>query len=124
MTTTLSFHDVEAQNLSEGELNALPFGAIKLDAQGRILFYNVYESTLTAVKPEEAVGKNFFTEVAPCTNVQGFYGRFQEGVAQKNLHTSFNYTFTHKMAPTDVNIRMSYDAAQEAVWVFVRKRDA
>jgi hypothetical protein len=33
-----------------------------------------------------ASSQNFFKDIAPCTAVQEFFGRFQSGVARKQLH--------------------------------------
>ena len=68
------------ENLSESGLDALPFGAIRLDRNGTILAFNRAEADITGRRRESVIGKNFFTEVAPCTNVQEFAGRFREGV--------------------------------------------
>lgn len=51
------------------ELDALPFGAIRLDKDGTILSYNMTESKLTGRDPKKVIGRNFFEDVAPCTNV-------------------------------------------------------
>ena len=56
--------------MSEEQLDALPFGAIRLDMTGKILTYNMTESKLTGRDPKRVIGRNFFTDVAPCTNVQ------------------------------------------------------
>jgi photoactive yellow protein len=75
--------------MSAQELDALPFGAIRLDRDGTILSYNMTESKLTGRDPKRVVGRNFFRDVAPCTNVQSFAGRFREGVAKKEMHAIF-----------------------------------
>jgi photoactive yellow protein len=107
--------------MSEGELNALPFGAIRLDISGTVLSYNHAESKLTGRDPKRVVGKNFFTEVAPCTNVQAFAGRFREGMARKDLHAIFPYRFDFKMAPRDVTVTLFYSKETDTAWVFVRE---
>ena len=61
---------IQVQDLSEDELEELPFGAIQLDTTGRILRFNGYESKISGVAKHDAVGKMFFTEIAPCTNVK------------------------------------------------------
>ena len=66
--------------MSEGELDKLPFGAIQLDRTGIILSYNRTEANLTGRDPRRVIGRNFFTDVAPCTNVKEFAGRFREGI--------------------------------------------
>jgi photoactive yellow protein len=67
---------VRLAELTEEEFHRLPFGAIQLDAEGRILRYNDYESQLSGIHKDEAIGKHFFTELAPCTDVKEFHGRF------------------------------------------------
>src|SRR5438067_640312 len=75
---------MKADALSEHELDGLPFGMIQLDRAGRILKFNAVESRLASLDQKQQIGKHFFTEVAPCTKVQAFYGRFKEGVLQEH----------------------------------------
>jgi photoactive yellow protein len=110
--------------MNEEELDALPFGAIRLDKTGRILSYNMTESKLTGRDPKRVIGRNFFTDVAPCTNVQSFAGRFREGVAKGDLHVIFPYRFDFEMAPRDVSVTLFYAKASETAWVFVREAGA
>ena len=108
--------------MSERELNELPFGAIRLDENGTVLSYNTAESKLTGRDPQRVIGRNFFTQVAPCTNVQAFAGRFREGVAKGDLHAIFPYRFDFEMAPRDVSITLFYSQETKTAWVFVRER--
>ena len=68
-----------------------------------------------------AEGKNFFTQVAPCTNNGLFFGTFKKGVAANNLNVSFPYTFTFKMRPTNVKIHMFRDPNSRKNFVFVAR---
>lgn len=106
--------------LSATELDQLPFGAIRLDTDGTILSFNSVESQLTGRKPEHVIGKNFFTTVAPCTNVQSFAGEFRRGVAAGELHVVFPYRFDFKMKPRDVTVSLLYSKTTRTAWVFVR----
>jgi photoactive yellow protein len=110
--------------MDESELDALPFGAIRLDKDGRILSYNATESKLTGRDPKRVIGRNFFREVAPCTNVQSFAGRFREGVARGDMHVIFPYRFDFEMAPRDVTVTLFYSRQTETAWVFVREAQA
>ena len=109
-------------DLRPEEVEALPFGAIQLDALGRILTYNRAESELAGRDPQQVIGKSFFEEVAPCTNVKEFGGRFREGFAAKDLNAVFPYVFDFKMNPTSVWVRLFYSRETDTAWVFVRKR--
>lgn len=110
--------------MSTEELDALPFGAIRLDKEGKILAYNMTESKLTGRDPKRVIGRNFFNDVAPCTNVQAFAGRFREGVAKGDMHVIFPYRFDFEMEPRDVTVTLFYSQQTSAAWVFVRESNA
>ena len=88
------------------DINVLPFGVVKMDLTGKVLEYNMAEAELTGTDPAWAVGKNFFHEVATCTNTPAFYGKFVEGVAKGFLNAVFNYSFTHCETPIRVRVHM------------------
>jgi photoactive yellow protein len=113
----------EIPQMSSDELDELDFGAVKVDDEGVIQEYNHYESEMAGVDPDDAKGNNFFTEVAPCTNNKLFYGQFQDGVEAGELDEEMDYTFTYKMDPTNVKIRLYHDQDSETNWVFVKKKD-
>ena len=108
--------------LVNSQLDALPFGAIQLDLDGTILQFNEYEANLSNRRAPDTVGRNFFREVAPCTNVREFYGRFKEGVELGELNASFDYRFEFRMAPRNVRVTLYYSAPTSTVWVFVQER--
>jgi photoactive yellow protein len=111
-----------ADVLTEDELDQLPVGMIQLDRNGIVLRFNETESSLTRVDKSDAVGKHFFDEVAPCTKVQEFHGRFLEGVEQRNLHTVFPYRFRFRDGrQKDVIVSMFYSVSTETVWVLVQR---
>ena len=105
---------------SKETLNATDFGVIKVDDDGSILFYNEAEAELSGLSPDEVVGRNFFTQVAPCTNNRLFRGRFEDGVAAGSMDETFSYTYTYKMKPTLVNVRLCRDA-DGTNWILVQE---
>ena len=108
-----------ADIMAPEELDHLPYGMIQLDRTGRILKYNAVESRLASLRQEDAIGKQFFTEIAPCTKVKEFYGRFMEGVLHESLDTSFRFHFAFKMSPRDVTVRLLYSKRSRTVWVLI-----
>lgn len=108
------------QNFTEQQLDTLPFGAIRLDREGKILSFNQAEADLSGRKKENVIGKSFFLEVAPCTNVQDFAGRFREGVTRGDLHATFPYVFDYLMDPRKVWVTLFYSQETDTAWVFVR----
>ena len=112
----------EVDGLNSVQLDALPFGAIALDRHGKILQFNEYEANLSNRRAPDTIGRNFFQDVAPCTNVREFYGRFQQGIKQGELNVSFDYRFAFKQGPRDVRVTLFYSQPTETVWVFVQER--
>lgn len=108
------------RHATEAQLNNAPFGIIQVDDEGTIEFFNQYESELSGMDPEEVMGRNFFTQVAPCTNNRLFRGRFKKGVRRGELDETFSYTYTYKMRPTLVDIFLYRDADGNN-WITVQK---
>ncbi|HKP75353.1 MAG TPA: PAS domain-containing protein [Longimicrobiaceae bacterium] len=112
----------QADVLNTDELDRLPVGMIQLDREGKVLKFNQTESELARVAKDDALGKSFFDEVAPCTKVQAFYGKFLEGVEHRKLHTVFDYTFRFRDGrQKNVVISMFYSATTDTVWVCVER---
>lgn len=107
--------------MDKSDIDKLAFGAIQLDATGRILQYNAAEGAITGRDPKAVIGRNFFTEVAPCTNTPLFKGTFDGGVKQGNLNNIFEYTFDYNMKPTKVKVHMKKALVGDTFWVFVKR---
>ena len=103
------------------EVDALPFGVVKVDDQGTIQLYNRYESELGGIAPTDAISRNFFTQIAPCTNNSLFYGTFKRGIVENEMNFVFPYTFTYKMKPTPVQVHLYRDPATRTNWILVKK---
>ena len=112
-----------ADSMTVDELDQLPYGMIQLDTNGRILKFNAVESRLASLPQQQQIGKHFFTEVAPCTKVQQFYGRFKEGVLREELDSAFQFHFAFKQNPRDVTVRLFYSRRTKSVWVMVSDRE-
>jgi photoactive yellow protein len=91
---------------SRADLDALSFGAIEVDDDGAVVFYNRYESEFTGFAPGDVVGRSFFTDVAPCTHNPLFFGRFRAGLEEEEYDASLRYTLTYRLRPTLVNVRI------------------
>ncbi|WP_262339805.1 PAS domain-containing protein [Idiomarina sp. OT37-5b] len=78
-------NDIENKlsSMNKEQLDKVAFGAIQLDANGNIIQYNAAEGDITGRDPSTVVGKNFFNDVAPCTNSPEFKGKFDEGVKKR-----------------------------------------
>ncbi|MCP3144026.1 PAS domain-containing protein [Pyxidicoccus xibeiensis] len=105
--------------MSAEEFDRLPFGAIKLDGEGRVVAYNAAEAAVARRTAQATVGRRFFEEIAPCTNVAAFRGRLDALVARGEDATErFDFRFNFPWGSREVRIRLMvlHDGAR---WVFV-----
>jgi photoactive yellow protein len=106
-------------DLTEEEMDELPYGMIQLDSAGRVLRYNSTEARISTLDQKRQVGRHFFVDVAPCTRVKEFYGAFLDGVAARSLDVTFQYHFAFATEPGDFMIRLFYSARTDTAWVLV-----
>jgi photoactive yellow protein len=115
-----SLDSARMRKLSAQDYDQLAFGVIELDREFRVRTYNSSESKLAQRSPDTTLGRHFFREVAPCTDVGDFRGRIEElmrdGVAV-DTEVRFDYEFTFAWGRRRVRIRAL--RAESSCWVFV-----
>ena len=107
------------ERLSPQEVHALPFGAIRLDAEGTVTFYSDAERRLSGYR-KEVVGRTFFTDIAPCMNNPGFRGRIDRALAEGKLDIKFGYTGDMPTGTMDLDVRVQ-SATGGGCWIFLRR---
>lgn len=109
----------QVDTLTERDLDTLPFGLIQLDRSGRILKFNQTEAKLARINRDRQIGRNFFDDVAPCTKVRDFYGRFMQGLNQRSLYETFGFVFKFDHGWRNVAITLFYSEKTDSVWVLI-----
>lgn len=99
-------HFISEEDMDFNRLDAVPYGSILVDQEGKVLFYNVREAELSGLKKQDVIGKNFF-EIAPCVQIGEFYDQFRESIKQTGVFASFHFHFSFPSNPRDVSIVMS-----------------
>lgn len=89
-------------NNPETVFDNLTFGVVKMNYDGQVTYYNKTQSGISGVAPENAKGKHFFTQVAPCTN--NFM--VSEKYKADKLDETLAYMFTYITQPTPVTLRL------------------
>lgn len=107
---------LDSQN--QPEYDNLPFGLVQMSHDGTIKNYNTEESKIAGVLRENAIGKNFFTQVAPCTNNFMVAEKFNTD----QLDEEIDYMFTYITQPTKVRLRLIKNTGSEYQYIFVKKR--
>jgi len=99
----------------------LSYAVVKLDDEGNVELYNRYNyEEFADFQGRSVIGKNYFDEVAPCTNNFMFSGRFNRGVQNGEMDFMFDYCFTYKMTPTNVKVHLYRDQKTDTNWVFLK----
>jgi photoactive yellow protein len=112
-------------DLSEEQIDELPFGLIAVDPSGTITRYNAYESRLARLEKERVIGRNFFRDVAPCTAVKEFQGRFERFAAEPGDGAeSFDFTFAFAFGQQFVNITFLRSVKNPDIAILVNRYDA
>ena len=101
----------------EGELlgsvfDALPVGVVLLDEHGDVVFFNRAEERLAGRKRQHVIGRSFFKEVAPCTNVVGLGTDYRAQVNAGDLHKSVNFRFPRPFVQSPRDVRLRLDSLQ------------
>jgi photoactive yellow protein len=117
----LSAEDLDAlARMSREQLDALPFGAIRLDAERRIDRFNRFEADAATFFPASVVGMRF-SELAPCSAVKEFAETIEQGYATGEVDRVLRFVFPHHGARAVVSVRVFCDRDTHGLWIFVSK---
>lgn len=109
--------------LSDEELDAIPYGVIQLNAEGRVLSINRPEADGLGFPTERPVGRDYFSELAPSAFVAEVFGRYVDAFSSHQLDETFRFTFSHGTLPRTVMMRMYYAVRTGTVWIFTASPD-
>jgi len=104
--------------MSAEALDELAFGVVRMRADGEVVAYNVWESRLAGLSKERVLARNFFSDIAPCTNNYIVAERF---MSEPELDATLDYVFTLRMKPTAVKLRLLRSAADEHMYLLVKR---
>ena len=121
----------DAKPQTSSALDVHPFGCIKLSKAGRVLELNIAAAALVGVCAADALGKCFFTQIAPCSGNAAFHGRFKTAMAGNGvLNKVLDHRFLLSNAPQPISaieVRVHMFSSVDAdglpiVWVLTRKK--
>lgn len=111
--------------ISLGEYEAIgrvTFGVVHLDEGGAIVGYSRQESELSGLRPQDVIGRNFFDEVAPCTNKADFKGLFAGVLSGAREFAVVDYTFPFRPTPIPVQVIMTHSHLLPKRYLLMVKR--
>jgi len=126
MSTTLlpDFNDPDlahrVDRMTPREIDMLPFGAIRIDSDGKVSFYSATEARMSGRGDRQTVGLEFYTDVAPCMAHPGVKGRVDAARLAGDLDLEFEHVGDFADRQRVLQVR-ALSAAQGAVWLFIRR---
>lgn len=108
------------EQLSPAEVDALPFGAVRVDDDGTTRSFSAAEAELSGYGARPAVGRGFFTEIAPCMSKPSFLGRIERARAAGRLDVAFDYVGDFDDATKELRVRVQ-SATGGGYWIFIAR---
>ncbi|MHB2210353.1 histidine kinase dimerization/phosphoacceptor domain -containing protein [Methylobacterium sp. CM6257] len=101
-----SARGVDLDGLAPEALDRLDQSIIGLDASGTVVAFSEGASAISGLSREAVLGRDYFRDVMPGTNVPGFRGRFLAGGRRGGLDESFDHVFGRLPQPLRARVRM------------------
>ncbi len=108
--------------LAPHAVDALPFGAIRLDEDGRVVTFNQTERNRGGSGTLSRLGRDFFTEIAPCMDTPEFRGRVERARASGTLDLAFTHIGDFADRERELTVRVQ-SASGGGTWIFQRRED-
>jgi photoactive yellow protein len=103
------------ETLSQHALDNLPFGVVRLDREGTILFYSATEERLSGYGMDP-LGRNFFS-YGECVGVADLRRRIMEAMENGRVDLEFGWSTEKTDVQRDLRIRVQ-SARSGGVWLF------
>ncbi len=101
------------EEMGRDEIDALPVGIITLDLDGTILRYNQTEAGYSRRHAPAQIGRNFFRDVAPCTQERAFRERFDR-LAAPGGHGAVEFDYRFRFPWGTERVLISFMRAPDA----------
>ena len=104
---------VDLDVLAPDAIDRLDQGVIGLDAAGAVVAFSEGASAISGLSRDAVLGRNYFRDVMPGTNVPSFRGRFLAGARRGVLDESFDYVFGRLPQPLRARVHMRHGTIAE-----------
>ena len=113
--------NVEA--MTAEDRNALPFGAVRLDANNIVQFFSDTEAEGSGMGHRGQVGRNFFADIAPCLANDDYLGRIQHARSHGEIDIEMGWVGDYGDANSALRVRIM-SAPDGGLWIFNLRENA
>ncbi|MBT3070709.1 hypothetical protein KKP04_07500 [Rhodomicrobium sp. Az07] len=106
--------------LSDEERHDLPFGVIKLDTSGLVVFFSRTEARQSGWKKRPAIGIDFFVNIAPCMATPEFKGRIDEAARHGVVDFELGWVGDFDDPNGEMTVRIQ-SAADGGLWICLER---
>ncbi len=122
MNPTITFSDPNLldwlEQQSDEALDEAPFGIVRMTREGVVAAYCKSESHITGIAREYAIGKYYFTQIAPCANNMMVAAKY----ALPNLDEELDYMLTYVCEPVRVRLRLLKSPQSQYQYFLVNRK--
>ena len=108
--------------LTTDEIDQLPFGVIAIDPQGLVRVFSQAEAKLSGYGARPALGKAFFTDIAPCMDNSHFKGRIDKARSAGALSISFTFVGDFEDSNRELSVRVQ-SAKDGGAWIAIKREN-
>lgn len=113
---------VVVERLAPDVVDALPYGAIRINAAGFVRFYSAAERRLSGSGNRMRLGLHFFSQIAPCMDSPDFRGRIELALAAGSLDIEFGWTGDFSDGARGLRVRAISDP-NGGYWIFIQRQE-
>jgi photoactive yellow protein len=108
------------EGLPPSRIDELPFGVIRLDRAGKVVLFSRVEAMQSGFGDRPAIGRTFFTELAPCMGAPAFMERLARAEREGALDITFESVGDFADADRELRVRV-ISASDRGTWVFLQR---
>ena len=124
MAAITHFHDPDVaralEALSLDEIDQLPFGVIGLSAPGEVRVYSRTEAQQSGFGTRRALGRQFFSVIAPCMDQPDFRGRIEQATQQGAVDLEIGHTGDFDDPARFIRVRVC-SASDGGLWLLTMR---
>jgi photoactive yellow protein len=108
------------EQLAPEAIDTLPFGVVRLDEAGKVTYFSRTEAEQSGYGDRRAIGRDFFTQMAPCLATPELSSRIEKARRAGSLDIVFEQVGDFGDPERELRVRV-LSASGGGLWVFLQR---